>query len=277
MAPHPQERELRTDFATRRAFFLDSTRLKLWYVWHLLKTGQCSFAEAIVYRVDLYRRTPFFDGVNHPAKGFVDPRWDALTRELEAVYLHYSGDPTPVAIEEEGLDLLRPYIEARIVGEQQGTFPLSPPGTIVVSPYGCFTRDYRPPFVHLHFSNATRPRSPFEDMPALVRSLLHLLEERQRDEPGITTVACSSWLNSLPPFQDLFPPAWHASAQLAPPNYTGGWWGQMEDRTGLLHARNAQHLQETGEFRFRCLRRACSLEELQKHLQEWLCRHPTPS
>ena len=53
----------------RRNYDRECVKLKVWYVHRLLQTEQRPFEELITTRVDIYRRTHFWDGEHHPAHG----------------------------------------------------------------------------------------------------------------------------------------------------------------------------------------------------------------
>jgi hypothetical protein len=101
-----------------------------------------------------------------------------------------------------------------------------------------------------HFYNAACPESPFADAEALRDDLRHCVHASSREVPGVEWVQCGSWVNNLPPFQSLFPPAYVASMVATRPEAkTGcGWWGQFVTSEGSLTEARARRLLEVDEF-----------------------------
>jgi hypothetical protein len=123
--------------------------------------------------------------------------------------------------------------------------------------------------ISLHIRNNCMPRSPFDDLPACFRSLRRLGEAAAVTEPyEILEVFCGSWLNDLPVFLGLFPPSYRESLEVSPPDSQGGfgWWGQLIDRTGGLHARRAAMVLETGVFPHPRKTGRCRFDEFMRHV-----------
>ncbi len=257
----------------RRNYDRECVKLKIWYVNRLLQTEQRSFEELITTRVDIYRRTHLWDGENHPARGYADPRWDELVQQLQEIFRHHHrADATTQALEEAAYALLLPAMEERLAGERKGNLWEGAGQIIPPTPYGCFSRDYAEDIVHIHFTNVLQPRSPFRDMPALTRSLLKLLDDLEKDRPDIRIVQCGSWINNFPPFRSLFPPEWHEKCRISGPSYTYGYWGQFMTHTGDFHYPNAARFRATGEFPFPCLVCSADRDSVRNHVEELLAR-----
>lgn len=123
--------------------------------------------------------------------------------------------------------------------------------------------------ISLHIRNNCMPRSPFDDLPACFRFLRRLGETASATEPfEIAEVMCGSWLNDLPVFLSLFPLSYRESLEVSPPDSKGGfgWWGQLIDKTGRLHAKRAAMILETGVFPHPRKTGRCSFEEFMRHL-----------
>ena len=237
-----------TRLEIRRNYDRECVKLKIWYVHRLLQTGQRRFEELITAHVDIYRRTHLWDGERHPARGHLDPKWNALVDQLKGLFERHSGDNTTKSLEEAAYALVRPAMEQRLAGERAGDLWKEAGQDIPPTPYGSFSRDYAEDRVHLHFTNVLQPKSPFWDMPGLTRLLLKLLDDLERDRPDIQIVQCGSWINNFPPFRSLFPPEWTANARVSGPSYTYGTWGQFMSHTGDFHYPNAEKFRATGEF-----------------------------
>ena len=117
--------------------------------------------------------------------------------------------------------------------------------------------------------NVYQPKSPLSEMrDAFMGTLLQLLKDTQQRRSDVKTVRCGSWLNSAPPFQDLFPKSWRESAIVSPKaGYTMGHWGQFMDRTGRFHIKNGAHLRATGEFLYPCSTCYAPIDEIVAHLE----------
>ncbi len=222
------------------------------------------FQDAVNRRVNIYRNTAFYDGKHHPAHGDADPEWAEVLDRLKEIYDRYRDDSCTAAFEAEGLTLLWPYLEARL---RRGR---GREGPRPERPYECWTYDYRrEDRLSIHIANVYQPGSPLSDMRIpFAASLIRMLCDSRTQRPGVEVVRCGSWLNSMRPFQALFPEQWMQSAQLAPDiRYTMGHWGQFIDRRGDFHARNGERFRASGELPFPCLGCECPIEEALAHLE----------
>lgn len=237
-------------------------KLSLWYVHQAASTEQLPLPDLINQRVDIYRLTDLFHNGKHPAHGHDDPQWNALLDQLERVYRDHHGNSA--AFEQAGLNLLWPHLELKAKSRQPRPTPAS-------RPFECWLYRIHLEYtdrIDLHINNAYAPQSPLsERWPDFARSLLRLVRHVQQEHPQITTVACGSWLNDVPPFQKLFPPVWLESAQTVQPlDYTQGHWGQFKTRGGEFHVRNAAYFRDNGRPPFRQLRCRCRIGDL----HDWL-------
>lgn len=249
----------------RRDFVEGVVPLSLWLARRLWREGM-DLGEALTARTNIYRLTSLWDGRNHPARpaeGWRDPRWEELLGQLRLLFERHAGSEDTTVLEQQGLQLLWPVLEARLTTDSAGG------PTARARPFGFFTYDYSPAerSVTLHLANPCPPRSPFAEPAARVAELGCLLDEAMARDPSPLRVLCSSWLNAFPPFQAFFPPVWASSASPPTPlGYHYGWWGQFINRTGGFHRPNGAHLRETGQFRYPCVRCTCSVDELREHL-----------
>jgi len=249
----------------RVRYVTEFTKLSLWYVHKVLHEGEADFARAVNTRVNIYRNTSLYDGQNHPAHGEVGPEWGEVLARLKEIYDRHRDDPSSASFEAEGLALLWPCLEGRL-GRGQGRGGSRPD-----RPYECWTFDYnRPDRLSIHIANVYRPRSPLSDMRVpFAASLFRLLRDSRTRRPEVEVVRCGSWLNSMPPFQALFPDPWMQSARPSlEVRYTMGHWGQFEDRKGDFHTRNGAAFRETGAFPYACLTCECPIEKVLAHLKK---------
>ena len=235
------------------------TKLSLWFVHKRLCEGESDFEALVNGRVNIYRNTSLYDGKHHPSNGEAAPKWPRILKELRTVFDRYMKAPSTEQLEAAGLDLLLPYLKKR-------PDAMPPPET---RPYECWSCDYGGDQLNIHILNVYQPRSPLSDMwIPFAASLIRLLQDSQVQRPDVELVRCGSWLNSVPPFQKLFPESWKRSAEPRPEvRYTMGHWGQFTDRLGDFHARNGALFRETGKFPFANMQCECPIEEVLAHLQ----------
>ena len=245
-------------------FVKELTKLSLWYVRKVLREEEISFADA-VNRVDIYRKTSLYDGRSHPSRCDVGPRWAEILDQVKGIFDRHRDDPYSELIEAEGLALLWPYLEARLLeNKDQGKGEDE-------RPYECWDGGYSDEGrLSIHIYNIYKPRSPLSDMRIpFAASLIRLLHDSTQRRPGMEIVQCVSWLNSAPRFQALFPNGWIRSARLRGTiGYTAGYWGQFYDRRGGFHDRNGAAFRETGELPFPCLSCEWPISEVMEHLED---------
>ncbi|MYE89232.1 hypothetical protein F4X33_09585 [Candidatus Poribacteria bacterium] len=235
------------------------TKLSLWFVHKRLREGESDFEALVNGRVNIYRNTSLYDGKHHPSNGEAAPEWTGILKELRTVFDRYMGTPFTKQLEAAGLDLLLPYLKKRADA-------MPPPET---RPYECWSYDYGGDQLNIHILNVYQPRSPLSDMwIPFAASLIRLLQDSQVRCPDVEFVRCGSWLNSVAPFQKLFPERWKQRAESRPEvRYTMGHWGQFTDRSGDFHARNGALFRETGEFPFANLQCECPIDEVLAYLK----------
>ena len=236
------------------------SKLSLWFVHKRLCEGESDFEALVNGRVNIYRNTSLYDGKHHPVDGEAAPEWTEILKELRTVFDRYMDAPSTEQLETAGLNLLLPYLKKR-------PDALPPPET---RPYECWSYDYGDDQLNIHILNVYQPQSPLSNMwIPFAASLIRMLQDSQARRPDVELVRCGSWLNSVPPFQKLFPERWKQSAEPRPEvRYTMGHWGQFTDRLGDFHARNGALFRETGEFPFANLRCECPIEEVLAYLRD---------
>ncbi len=246
-------------------YIQEITRLHLWYVHKAIREEEVAFEDVVNRRVNIYRNTSLYDGKRHPSKEDVGPEWGEVLKRLKEIYDRHWDDPSTEQFEAEGLDLLWPYLDARIRREGDPLEKLKETDR----PYECWSQDYRGDRNNIHIDNLYRPKSPLSEMLIpFAASLIRLLRDSQAQRPDIKIVRCGSWMNSLPPFQKLFPRSWmESSVERREIGYSYGHWGQFQDRRGDFHARNGARFRETGELPFPSLSCECPIEEALDHLK----------
>ena len=278
----------------RRRFVNGMARLSVWYVRRLLDTGEIrpeKIVWALCKRVDLYRMTDLWDGVNEKDGGLADPEWVALATEIGAwIASTPMGDVTD--LEGRVLTFLGPSLEERLPKDV---------GRPPVRPFECWTYELgwaglgdgtglwgrlsNP--VHLratlrksvglsprpsrdavlHFMNVVVPRSPFDDTSRLAATLHALIAELRSQHPHVRELWCNTWLNDSERFRELFPKEWSESAAVAPFGNHRNWWGQFAKRDGDFSEKAAQQFRDAGgRFRYRALRCHAGLSDIEAHL-----------
>ena len=246
--------------------------LMIWHVWSLAhrKENPIEPWQALDQYVDIYRKTVYCKKSLNPneVKDLNDPKWNELKRRIISVLENYPQESETQKIEAHCMEFLWPLLKAKI----EYDCCLSVEGA--KSPYGCWKYDIINECVVLHFENAVRPQSPFDDIQTLARDLSRLLEEAKASNPQLTQVRCGTWLNNLPAFQSLFPHSW-PSTKAGGATGLGcglGTWGQYIDRRGAFHEKNARKFRANGRhpyFSFCC---HCGYAEELDHLEGMLVR-----
>jgi hypothetical protein len=242
----------------------DFIRLQAWYVWHL--HVQRGVPRESIFGNQLVRF--LYEPRGLPNEAAWQAQHDLI---LDACRRHSAAGDTG-ELEETILAQVRAFIDDRYLAEV--LYARYQADYRKAAPCGGFTHDVGGDRLTLHFTNTFDPDTPFRHLPELRRGLARLLSEARAQQPGLLVAYCGTWLNSVPRFADLFPAAWRANAETAPPAGHSGWWGQFTDRTGALHRENAAYLRQNGTFRFPHLRCACSAADLERHLAESEPRSP---
>ena len=263
-----------------RDYEIGLVKLMVWYVRELaFADSPVPISEALDLRVDILRKTTLYDG-RHPAMGLDPPipEWDGLKIRIEAGIRRSEGVTDAGGLEEACWEMLEPLVTPALPARHEESTKL------LAGPYRCWrfgflSRYHADPAltdcIDLHFANACCPESPFsvahrED---LLRSLHRMLTDARQAHPQARSVMCGSWLNRLPRFQALFPPAWTAS--FTPSEFssgTAGHWGQYMNRTGAFHAHNASLLRATGKHPYPCGVSHCDVDDALRHAMELLGR-----
>lgn len=242
------------------------TKLSLWFARKRILEGSSDFDDALNARVNIFRNTRLNDGRIHPSRADVpDPEWSALLDRLREVFDARIHEEDTTALEEDGLAIFWPDIKKRV---DTGGDPQVPQEE---RPYESWSCDYRGETqLNIHIFNTYAPESPLTSKKdAFAAALIRMLEDSKRIRPDIDTVACGSWLNSVPTFGDLFTQAWRDSAEgRHEVHHTMGHWGQFTDRRGDFHVKNGMRFRETGEFPYANVACLDKIDAVLDHLYE---------
>jgi hypothetical protein len=257
-------------YEKRLAYAREMTRLGLWYARRLLRDG-APLREAVNRRTPLYRLTSLWDRTHHVARGWDDPAWETVLKELEAAH---ARSKTTCRFESQGADILAPLLEG---GAQRDVahWPWIPEGYCVtplpdahVFGFFAFETPEGGDCAAIHLANPFVPESPFSDPRARLRELGAMAAAIGRLAPGARRLGCASWLNAFPPFLALMPPEWAASLEPRPARGVGfDLWGQFVARDGGFHARNGRRFRQTGAFPYPVLAGCCTLEAVARHVE----------
>lgn len=263
-----------TDLSTREAHidFLEQTvRLKLWFVWQHLRAHPAeTFRHALDHRVDLWRKTSLNPAHLDGPWAFADcPVWPGLAGELEGLFEATRGEAASDAFEERGLDLLRPYLLARVERDLDDLRQ-----KVDLRDYQCGSLRYdtavspaHPRRIYFHIANDCYPRSPFDDpayFPACFRRLMDACEQ----EFGVTEIGTGTWLNAVPRWLRLFPRTWHE--HLSPPHTDVAWhygyWGQFITARKTFNHRLGEQFRRTGILPYAPRESWCTIAAMRAHL-----------
>lgn len=261
----------------RRNLVENLTRLSLWFAGQRALAGD-PLRDVMGSKTPLYRLTVLWDGTTNrtsPEGGWQDPGWDTLVGRLERIRLRHGGRGNAEQWEQEGLDVLWPYLEPRIERDVRA-WPWIPSCLGATRPeagvFGFFLYEWQEvdedggPLL-LHMGNSLAPRSPFDDMAERARDLLLLLGSARKARPNVGRLVSNSWLNSFGPFMRLFPPEWSSEATPGPLGYTYDWWGQFVTRRGSYHSRNGQRFRLTHSFPYPSVACGCDIGTLSDYLK----------
>lgn len=270
------------------------TRLSVWYLRTLLDKGEIRGWElpvALCKRVNLYRFTDLWNGVNDAEDGSGNAQWMTHATQIARWVCETPMQETD-CLEEQVLAFLKPLLERRLPKD------IGPPP---VRPFECWTyelgwpgladgpgflgkffnRTHRmailrkvvrmPPSPSrdgvLHIMNVMTPQSPFDDLPRLAHSLRALIAHIRSEQPQVHELWCNTWLNEHENFRELLPEIWFLNATVAPPGPYRNWWGQFARRDGDFNQRAAQRFRAAGGvFPFRALLCHASLKQIEAHL-----------
>jgi len=258
-------------FDEHRQYLHKIVRLKLWFVWYWQqKHKEESFSSILRNRVDIYRKTDINQGaMNPPQVYFDDPQWLDLEHKLLDLYRKHSSDDDAFQFEHNAFHILKPIIDKRAFRDY-----LEPP---YVLDFQCGSLKYdrpeknNPTCVSFHIANALAPGSIFDDKNYLPDCLISLMDKSSA-EYGADSLYTSSWLNSHPLWQKLFPEEWEKNMESENHDiqWHFGFWGQFITARGIFNDRLGRQLRETGRFPFLPRYSWCSFESLRNHLSEFL-------
>jgi hypothetical protein len=193
-----------------------------------------------------------------------EPAWLAFTDRLAQILAECATAPLAVLTEQVYAELVAGPMERYLAVERLDWEE--------DRPFGIWRYDAHEDYVALHIHNVYMPESPFAHTPQLFAWLGRIINEIDARGLKIARIGVDSWINWLPAFQALFPPAFTASlTPTTPDNKAGnGWWGQFISRTGHLHAARAERLKQTRQFDYVRTHAECSYPAFCEHVKRAL-------
>ena len=264
--------------ADRQDFVRKVAGLSLWLTATDL-ARRSSFYDAVTGMSPLYRLTTFWDRSTPPPtrdSDRRDDRWKSLVSQLDGVYTRHLDAKEMGRFEQESLDILWPFLEARIE-QDVADWPWLPSCLGSEEPeagiFGFFLYEFGrtetdEPTIVLHMGNSFSPHSPFADPHSRARELSQLLDDAEVRVPSVQHIVSTSWLNCFEPFQAFFPSEWVHSTVAQPLGYTYDWWGQFVTRRGGFHRPNGDHLRSTGRFLYPSVTCGCAIPLLRRHIAD---------
>ena len=252
-----------TDRKIHTSYCRGFSKLSIWYARKRILDGLSDFENAFNERVNIFRNTSLFKDGKHPVDGVVIPEWVAILGQVEEIFNEHIDDSDTTELENKSLAVFWPVLEERVK-----TFKRRKP-TLRERPYEAWSFDYWKEYLNIHIGNTYAPDSPLSEKKIqFAAALIRLLEDSQKNRPDIASVACGSWLNSLPTFLDLFTEDWQTSGKASRNvRYTLGHWGQFTDRKGDFHTHNGAEFRRTGGFPYPSL----SCNDRIDHILDHLC------
>ncbi len=253
-------------------------RLQLHFVhrW-MLAHPRDSFAELLLKRVDIWRKTDLNQGglvtpVDHAA-----PAWKEIVAGLWHCYQQHARVEQRDVFEEQAFALLSDRVRRRtpldfrnecerrhLQGYQCGSIRADAP------------EENMPDTVFFHIANAISPRSIFED-PAYVPNCLLALLDNAENVHGARYVRTATWLNSHPAWLRLFPQSWQDALREEPGGieWHYGYWGQFINARGCFNHRLGNQFRLSGRLPYALRSSRCLISDLRLHLQSCLsvCSH----
>lgn len=252
-------------YEAREDYVKGMLRLGAVYVYNNACAGK-SIPQLLDSETHIYRLTDMWDGTNNK-----DPSWSSLVNQ---VCEHFdSSYNDPLLFEDTFYELLWPHAEPAITRDIS-KWPWIPEGYSTyqipdAQVFGCFAweEETRPEAVGFHIANACMPESPFYDMKSRAGELLIMAGDIHAKLPETKIICCKSWLNSFPPFLELFPGGWVHKEQTTATGSGCDWWGQFMKRDGSFHEKNGGFYRETKRFPFNSLEGSCNIKILISHLR----------
>lgn len=249
-------------------FLREIVKLSLWFAWTwLAKHPEETLSDVLHKRVDIFRKTDINQGRSKntiEAGDFTLPEWLEVEARLHRVHDATRGLDAN-AFETRAWEVLRPTVEARVerdFTEGDG-----------LDNFQCGSLRYNtkasgdPPRVGFHIGNRIAPRSIFDDPQYLPQCFFQLMRET-RAKFGAQALTTNTWLNSYPPWLQLFPQEWQDN--LGPADESVGWsqghWGQFVSARGTFNHRHGRMMRQTGELPFKPRCSHCTFAALEAHL-----------
>lgn len=264
-------------FADHLDYLHDLVRLKLWFVWHWQRTHPDEpFQQTLRSRVDIVNKLQWIEqmlaGRDYWSPNWDDRQWLALEERAHHVFLACREADSGNIFEQTAFPIFQPDIDAyahtdftRMLesGKAARSVRFDAPGG---------RHDPRdaehPTSVVFHIVNTISPSSIFADPDYLPACLLEVMRGAE-EAHGATELCTTTWLNSYPRWQALFPPDWMEHMTPNNEDVLGNlsFWGQFVNARQTFSVRRGEYLRETGRLPYYPRRSWCSFASLRAHLR----------
>ncbi len=256
--------------------YLESgNRLFLWWSWKRNRgDAGLKLTDVLINETDFHRRTlnPF-SHYDDPDDSVVEARKELLAK-IEKLHKDSYGQATSQAFEEKCNEFLKPIYEERLERDMKN---LTTGDYCKGNQCGSLrhegkTMPEEPQRMFFHIANARYPGSLFDDKRDLPENFTRIMDYGEK-ELKATEISTCTWLNSHPRWLELFPQSWHdqMSEAFELGNHLGTW-GQFITARQTFNHKLAGKMRATGQLPFDMKSSWCTIEEMRKHLEQYLAK-----
>ena len=256
-------------------YLVSFVSLKIWFIWHWLSEHpEEEFQYTFNKRVDILHKTVLNpDHLAAPLENIPESvERKNLLDSLEHYYKSARQKNDFSSFEKHSMETLVPLLRGRVDRDIEDL--KSGKDT---EKYQCGSLRYNlcpepdnPKRIGFHIANACFPGSMFDGrtyLPACFIVLMNQCEEKF----GISEIGTSTWMNSLPKWNALFPDEWQKN--MGPANedihWHYGFWGQFLNSRKTFNHRLAEQFRKTGEMPFLPRSSWCQTSEMRSHLKRF--------
>lgn len=258
-----------------RDYLVSSVNLKIWFIWHWLSGHpEEEFKYTFNNRVSILHKT-----VLNPS--YLDAALESIPESAERLNIldslkrYYKSARRKHDFgffEKHSMETLAPLINGRVDRDVEDLKSGKDTGK-----YQCGSLRYNlcvdqdnPKRIGFHIANACFPGSMFDDKTYLPACFIVLINQCEA-KFGISEIGTSTWLNSLPKWNALFPAEWQKN--MGPLNeniqWHYGFWGQFLNSRKTFNHRLAEQFKKTGKMPFLPRASWCGTEAMRKHLEKF--------
>ena len=258
-------------------YLVSSVNLSIWFIWRWLSEHpEEKFKYTFNNRVSILHKTTFNPGhldahldlENIPESA----EWLNILNSLEHYYKSARKKHDFSSFEKRSMATLVPLLKGRV--DRDIEHLKSDKDT---EKYQCGSLRYNlcvdqdnPKRIGFHIANACFPGSMFDDKTYLPACFVVLMNQCEA-KFGISEIGTSTWLNSLPKWNALFPDAWQKNMGPASENiqWHYGFWGQFLNSRKTFNHGLAEQFKKTGKMPFLPRTSWCRTSEMRSHLKKF--------